>query len=68
VEQDASILGDLNLTGASDEPTYYETYRYLHLHGALWTEVGLEDLLETLGGVDVDGEGLGPSEEVGFGI
>jgi hypothetical protein len=40
----------------------------LHFHGALGTEVGLENLLEALSGVDVYGECLGSSEEIGLGI
>lgn len=47
VEENSSVLGQLNLSSASDE----------HLNGALGTEVGLEDLLEALGGVDVNAEG-----------
>jgi hypothetical protein len=40
----------------------------LHLHGALGAEVGLEDLLEALGGVDVHGKSLRAAEDVGLGI
>ena len=40
----------------------------LHLHGTLGSEVGLEDLLESLGGVDVNGEGLRAAEQVCLGI
>ena len=58
MDQDTSIFCGLNLVGASDEPTNYETDSYLHLHGTLGTEVGLVGLLETLDGVDVDGESL----------
>jgi hypothetical protein len=58
VKEHIAILGDLHLTGTANE----------HLHGALGAEVGLEDLLETLGRVDVHGEGLGATKDVGLGI
>ena len=40
----------------------------VHFHGALGTEVGLEDLLETFSCIDVDSEGLGATKQVGFSI
>jgi len=56
VEQNSAVLGQLNLASATDE----------HLDGALGTEVGLEDLLETLGGVDVNAEGSCLTDNIGL--
>jgi hypothetical protein len=41
---------------------------YLHLNGTLGTEVGLEDFLESLSGVDVDTEGSSLADLIGFGV
>ena len=58
VEEDSSIFGELNLTSSTDE----------HFDGSLWTEVGLEDLLETFSGVDIDAESLCLSDNISVGI
>jgi hypothetical protein len=58
MEEDSTILGELNLTSSTDE----------HLDGSLWTEVGLEDLLETFSGVDVNTESLSLSDNISVGI
>jgi len=58
VEEDSSVLGQLNLSSTADE----------HLDGTLGTEVGLEDFLESLSGVDVDTEGSSLADLIGFGV
>jgi len=58
VEEDATVLGQLDLTGTTDE----------HLKGALGTEVGLKHFLEALGGVDVDAEGGGLAHNIGLSV
>ena len=40
----------------------------LHLEGTLGSQVGLEDLLEALGGVDVDAEGGSLAHHIGLGV
>ena len=40
----------------------------LHLQGTLGSQVGLEDLLEALGGVDVDTEGGSLAHHIGLGV
>ncbi len=53
VQEDISVLGDLDISGAGDE----------HLHGSLRTQVGLEHVLNPLGGGDIDGQRLrGPGD------
>lgn len=56
VEENLTILGKLNLTGSTDE----------HLDSSLRSEVGLKDLLKTLGGLDVDLECLGTLDHISF--
>ena len=58
VEKYSAILGQFNLTGTTDK----------HLDGTLGTEVGLQNLLETLGGVDVDAKSLGFTDDIRVGI
>ena len=54
VEEDGSILGELDLTSSTDE----------HLNSSLWPEVGLENLLQSLSGIDVDSECLSLSDDI----
>jgi len=56
MEQDATILGQFNLSRASNE----------HLNGTLRTEVGLKNFLKTFSGVNVDSKGSGLSDDVGL--
>ena len=49
VEEDVAVLGDLDVAAA----------RHQHLHGALWAQVSLQHLLQSLGRIDVEGQGLG---------
>lgn len=39
---------------------------YLHLNGALGSQVGLKNLLEAFGGVNIDSEGGGLTDDVGL--
>lgn len=56
VKKDIAILGELDLASSSDQ----------HLDGTLRTEVGLQNLLETLSSVNVDLESLGLLDDVCF--
>lgn len=58
VEEDSSILGQFNLSSTTDE----------HLNGSLRSEVGLENLLESLGGVDVDTESGTLADLIGLSV
>jgi len=58
VEEDSSILGQFNLSSTANK----------HLDGTLRSKVGLEDFLESLGGVDVDSEGSSLTDLIGFGV
>jgi len=42
--------------------------KYLHLDGTLGTEVGLENLLEALSGVDVDAESGSFADDVSLSV
>lgn len=43
-------------------------WSYLHLHCTLGTQIGAHHILETLGGTDVYGQGLGGAGELGLGV
>jgi len=58
VEEDATVLSELDLASSTNE----------HLEGTLGTKVGLEDLLETLSGVDVDAESGSLADDIGLGV
>jgi hypothetical protein len=58
VEEDATIFGKFDLSSAT----------YEHLESSLGTEVGLEHFLEALGGVDVDAQGSGLTDDICLGI
>jgi len=54
VQQDCTILGELDLSSSTDE----------HLDSTLWTKVSFKNLLKTLGSIDVDSESLRFSNNV----
>ena len=54
MEQDGSVLGELDLTSTTDK----------HLDGTLRSEVSLEDFLETLSGIDVDTKSLSLTNDI----
>ena len=58
MEQNVAVLGDLDVAGSGNQ----------HLHGTLGPEVGLEHILNALGGRDVDGQGLGRAGDLRFGV
>ena len=71
MEKNITVLCELDLARAANKPTKYVNTgwsRVLHLHGSLGSEVGLEDLMETLGRVDVDGKCLCLSDDVCLGV
>lgn len=58
VKQDASVFGELDLSGTSDQ----------HLKGTLGTEIGLHDFLQAHSRVDVHSEGLDLLQHLRLGV
>ena len=56
MEQNIAVLGDLDVSGA----------RHQHLHGALRTQVRLQNILKALGSTDVEGQGLSRAVDLGL--
>ena len=56
MKEDVAVLGDLDVTAA----------RHQHLHSAFGTQVGLQHLLQSLGRIDVEGQGLGRAVDLKY--
>jgi len=54
VEEDCSILGELNLPSATNK----------HLDGTFWAKIGLEDFLKSFGSIDINSKGLRLSDNI----
>lgn len=70
MKQNISVLSYLDLTCTSNKPIYdaIRMKKWVHFHGSLRSKVSLENLLETLGGVNVNSQSLRSSENVCFSI
>ena len=58
VQQNIAILGDLDVTSTGHQ----------HLHCSTRSQIGFEDILDSLGGGDVDGQSPGGSSHFSLGI
>merc|ERR1719233_1743215 len=58
MEQHITILGDLDITSSSNQ----------HLHGSLGSQVGLENILDTLGTTNIHSQSLRGSSHLSFGV